>query len=66
MYETNKTKYLQLFNNQNCTIKTVEKISEVASTVYFSSSRLDSVQVGWSEKKEQFYIFGDSFENDFK
>jgi hypothetical protein len=66
IYERDKTKYLKLFENQNCTVKSVSNISAVAYEVHFSSSRLDSVQVGWSERKEQYYIFGDSFENDFK
>jgi len=66
MYENNKTKYKQLFENQNCTVKSIENISAVAYEVFFESSRLDSVQVGWSKKKEQYYIFGDSFKNDFK
>jgi uncharacterized protein YlbG (UPF0298 family) len=66
MYESDKTKYLQLFKSQNCTVKSIENISAVAYEVHFSNSRLDSVQVGWSERKEQYYIFGDSFENDFK
>ena len=66
MYESNKSKYLELFEKQDCTVKSIKNISSEAYEVGFSSSKLDSVQVAWSERKGQYYIFGDSFKNDFK
>ena len=67
MHEQNRQKYVQVFMNQNCSVSKIEGESEgTAFSVFFGGSKLDSVEIEWDKRKEQFFVTSDAFKNDMK
>ena len=66
MFEQNMGKYSQLFASQNCDVTNIESQSETYHSVYFGGSKLDSVEIEWDKRKEQFFVVSDAFKNDLK
>jgi hypothetical protein len=65
MHEQNRQKYAQVFLNQNCSVSKIEG-QEVAFSVYFGNSKLDSVEIEWDKRKEQFFVVSDAFKADLQ
>ena len=65
MHEQNKQKYMQVFMNQNCNVTNIEG-QETAFSVYFGGSKLDSVEIEWDKRKEQFFVVSDAFKADLQ
>ena len=58
-------KYAQVFMNQNCNVTKLEG-NEVAFSVFFLNSKLDSVEIEWDKRKEQFFVVSDAFKADLQ
>jgi len=68
MYDNNPHKYSNVFLSQNCDVSKVVSgnDSETYYSVYFGGSKLDSVEIEWDDKKEQYFVISDAFKNDLK
>jgi hypothetical protein len=47
-------------------VTNVDSDSETYHSVYFGGSKLDSVEIEWDDKKEQYFVISDAFKNDLK
>ncbi len=65
MYEKNKGKYSMLFGGQNCSVTNIEE-DGTDRTVYFGSSKLDSIMLEFNEEEDRYVVVMDAFKNDLK
>jgi len=66
MFDQNMGKYSQLFASQNCNVTKIDTHNKHSHSVYFGGSKLDSVEIEWDEKEEEFFVASDAFKNDLK
>lgn len=66
MFEQNMGKYSQLFASQNCNVTKIDTHNEHSHSIYFGGSKIDSVEIEWDEKEEEFFVASDAFKNDLK
>ena len=64
MFDQNMGKYSQLFGSQNCTVTKIDTHNEHSLSIYFGGSKLDSVEIEWDKKGEEFFVASDAFKND--
>jgi hypothetical protein len=65
MHELNMGKYAQVFMNQNCSVSKIVG-DEGNFHVNFGGSELDSVEIEWDKRKEQFFVTSDAFKADLQ